>query len=83
MEITTYSNFRQNLKSFMDLVLNSRSPLFITRSKGEDVVLLSKSDYESIQETLYLLGSPKNSERLTRGIEEYKKGEGTKRDLID
>lgn len=83
MEITTYSNFRLHLKSFMDLVLTTRSPLFVTRSKGEDVVVLSKSDYESMQETLYLLGSPKNAERLARGLEEYKKGKGIKRDLID
>lgn len=83
MEITTYSNFRLHLKSFMDLVHTTRSPLFVTRSKGEDVVVLSKSDYESIQETLYLLGSPKNAERLARGLEEYKKGKGIKRDLID
>ena len=83
MEITTYSNFRLHLKSFMDLVLTTRSPLFVTRSKGEDVVVLSKSDYESMQETLYLLSSPKNAERLARGLEEYKKGEGIKRDLID
>lgn len=83
MEITTYSNFRQNLKSFMDLVLSTRSPLFVTRSKGNDVVVLSKSDYESMQETLYLLGSPNNSERLARGIDEYNRGEGIKRDLID
>ena len=67
----------------MDLVLTTRSPLFVTRSKGEDVVVLSKSDYESMQETLYLLSSPKNAERLARGLEEYKKGEGIKRDLID
>ncbi|MCK5101155.1 MAG: type II toxin-antitoxin system prevent-host-death family antitoxin [Cyclobacteriaceae bacterium] len=83
MEITTYSNFRQNLKSFMDLVLSTRSPLFVTRSKGNDIVVLSKSDYESMQETLYLLGSPNNSERLARGIDEYNRGEGIKRDLID
>ena len=83
MEITTYSNFRQNLKSFMDLVLSTSSPLFVTRSKGNDVVVLSKSDYESMQETLYLLGSPNNSERLARGIDEYNRGEGIKRDLID
>ena len=67
----------------MDLVLTTRSPLFVTRSKGEDVVVLSKSDYESMQETLYLLSSPKNAERLARGLEEYKKGEGITRDHID
>lgn len=65
------------------MVLNTRSPLFVSRSKGEDVVVLSKSDYESMQETLYLLGSSKNAERLFKGIEEFKKGKGIKRELLD
>lgn len=83
MEITTYSNFRQNLKAFLDKVLSTHAPLFVSRAKGEDVVVISKSDYVSIQETLYLLGSAKNAERLAKGIEEYKKGQGLKKELID
>ena len=83
MEITTYSNFRQNLKGFMDSVLKNRAPLFITRTKGEDVVMLSKEDYESMEETLYLLSSPRNAERLAKGIREYEEGKGIKRDLND
>ncbi len=83
MEITTYSNFRRNLKSFLDMVLKTRSPLFVSCSKGEDVVILSKSDYESMQETLYLLGSSKNAGRLFKGIEEFKKGKSIKRELLD
>lgn len=83
MEITTYSNFRRNLKSFLDMVLSTRSPLFVSRSKGEDVVVLSKSDYESMQETLYLLSSSKNAERLFKGIDEFKKGKGVKKELRD
>ena len=83
MEITTYSNFRQNLKGFMDSVLKNRAPLFITRTKGEDVVMLSKEDYESMEETLYLLNSPRNAERLAEGIREYEEGKGIKRELVD
>lgn len=83
MEITTYSNFRQNLKSFMDQVFITRSPLFVTRTKGDDIVVMAKSEYESLNETLYLLGSKKNSERLAKGIEEFEKGKGVKRKLID
>jgi len=57
--------------------------LFVTRSKGEDVVVLSKSDYESMEETLYLLSSPKNAERLAQGISEFEQGKGVKKELID
>ncbi len=58
MQITTYSNFRQNLKVFLDNVFVNHDPLFVTRTNGEDVVVLSKTDYESLTETLHLLGNP-------------------------
>jgi antitoxin YefM len=83
MEITSYTNFRQNLKTFLDKVFTDHSPLYVTRTNGEDVVVLSKSDYESMQETFYLLKSPKNAERLLQGLEEYKKGLGQEKQLIE
>ncbi len=83
MEITTYSAFRQNLKSFLDKVLINHAPLFVTRASGQDVVVLSKADYESMQETFYLLKSPANTKRLLEGLEEYEKGLGQEKSLIE
>lgn len=83
MDVTTYTNFRQNLKYFLDKVFKNHSPLFISRTNGEDVVVLSKADYESMQETFHLLKSPANATRLLKGIEEYEKGSGIERDLIE
>lgn len=82
MQTTTYSKFRQNLKTFLDKVLSSRAPILVTRSKGEDVVVISKSDYESLQETLYLLSSPKNSERIAQAIKDYEGGKVKPQDII-
>ncbi len=59
----------------MDSVFKSKAPLYVTRTNGEDMVLISKADYESLQETLYLLSSPANALRLQEGIEQYNKGE--------
>ena len=81
--ITTYTDFRQQLKSYLDKVRSSHSPLFVTSANGEDVVVLSKSDYESMEETFYLLKSPKNAARLLQGIQDYEKGSGTERSLIE
>lgn len=67
----------------MDKVSTDQSPLFVTRTNGEDVVVLSKADYESIMETFYLLKSPKNAERLLKGIEEFEKGLGKEKYLIE
>jgi antitoxin YefM len=83
MEITTYSNFRQNLKSFLDRVFVDHNPLFVTRSNGEDVVVLSKTDYESLKETLHLLSSPRNADRLIKGIEEYEGGGGKEKNMLE
>lgn len=83
MQVTTYSNFRQNLKAFLDKVFVNHDPLFITRTNGEDVVVLSKTDYESLTETLHLLGNPNNAKRLMDGIKEFEDGKGTERNLIE
>ena len=66
----------------MDKVFESKDPLFVTRSNGEDVVVLSKEDYEGMQETLHLLSSPKNAQRLKESLEEYNRGGGKARELI-
>jgi len=74
MKTTTYTKFKQNLKKYLDKVFTDDMPLFVTRENGKDVVVLSKSDYDGMQETFHLMKSPKNAERLIRGLEEYKKG---------
>ncbi|NQZ76717.1 MAG: type II toxin-antitoxin system prevent-host-death family antitoxin [Ekhidna sp.] len=83
MEVTSYSKFRQNLKSYMDKVVHDSNPLYVTRANGEDVVVISKSDYESMDETTYLLSSPKNRERLLNSVEEFKMDKGIKKDMDD
>ncbi|NVM64555.1 antitoxin YefM [Mucilaginibacter sp. SG538B] len=83
MEITTYTAFRQQLKSFLDKVRNDHKPLIVTSANAEDIVVISKADYESMEETFYLLKSPKNAERLLHGIQEYEKGLGQERKLIE
>lgn len=83
MDVTTYSKFRQNLKSFMDKVVKDHNPLYISRSNGEDVVVISRADYESLDETSYLLRSPKNKERLLHSIQEMETGGGVRKDLED
>jgi antitoxin YefM len=83
MEITTYTTFRQKLSSFMNMVTKSHSPLFVTRHGKEDLVLLSKSDYEGMLETFHLMSSPENAKRLNESLEEYNRGGGEAKQLVD
>jgi antitoxin YefM len=83
MEITTLTDFRQNLRHYFEKVFEMGKPLFISRPKGHDMVLISKSESESMQETFHLMKSPKNAERLLQAIEEDQQNTGTVRDLLD
>lgn len=71
------------MKSYLDDVFHNHTPLRVTRTRGENIVVLSESDYESIMETFHLLKSPRNAERLLNAVEHYKKGQGVERKLID
>ena len=83
MEVTTVTDFRQNMRSYFEKVLNMGKPLFISRPKGHDMVLISKSEYVSMQETFHLLSSPNNAERLLSAIEADKEGKGDVHKLLD
>jgi len=82
MNILTFSEARAGLKTVMDDVCRDHSPTVITRVNGEHVVMLSLSDFNSIEETLYLLGSAKNAKRLMESIAQLKAGKTKSRDLI-
>lgn len=83
MEITTLTDFRQNMRAYFERVLALGKPLFISRPKGHDMVLMSKSEYESMQETFHLLQSPRNASRLLNAIEDDQKNAGIAHDLLD
>lgn len=77
------TDFRRNMRAYLEQVFNMDTPLFITRPQGHDVVILSKSEYASMQETLHLLRSPKNAERLYDALEQDKASGGTQQKLRD
>ena len=83
MQSLTVSETRANLKSVLDRVVADKAPIAITRQKGEGVVMISQSEWESIEETLYLLRSPANAKRLLESIAELDAGKGVERDLIE
>ncbi|MDA0747282.1 MAG: type II toxin-antitoxin system prevent-host-death family antitoxin [bacterium] len=68
----SYSQLRQTLKDCLDKVCSEHHPLLVKRKNGEDVVILSKEDYTSLEETIYLLRSPKNVRRLQESLESQK-----------
>lgn len=61
---TTYTQLRANLAKLLDEVTVNREVVIVRRRKGEDVALVSATEFTSLMETAYLLRSPKNAERL-------------------
>lgn len=81
MKAITYTSARGNLASTMQQVCEDHEPVIITRKNSQAVVMMSLDDYEAINETAYLLRSPKNAKRLMRSIEDLDGGKGTVREL--
>ena len=76
MRTISYSEARQNLSATMMKAL-------ITRQNGEACVLMSLEEYNSLEETAYLLRSPANARRLMDSIDSLKSGKGTEKDIIE
>ena len=82
MDAVSYSDLRQNLKSYMDKVFSDHDPLIITRKNNENLVLISIDEYNSLMETSYLLSNEANSEHLKTSIAQYVAGKAKKRELL-
>jgi antitoxin YefM len=83
MESLSFSDARANLKAVMDRAVADKVAIAITRQKAEGVVIVSESEWASIEETLYLLRSPRNAERLLEAIRGLEAGDGEEHDLIE
>lgn len=82
MKAITYTAARSNLAKTMKDVCDDHDPVIITRKQHDAVVMMSLEDYEALNETAYLLHSPKNTKRLLESIEELEKGKGKERKMI-
>ena len=77
MEIVNYTEARNNFKKVLDRVSDDCDSTVITRRDREDVVLMAKSEYDSLMETIYLLKSPANAKHLTDAISRELKQENS------
>ena len=74
MIAANYSEFRTGLKSYLDSVEDDNETLIIKRKSGKGTVMISLDEYNSIMETLHLLSSKKNADRLYESIQQMKAG---------
>lgn len=81
MRALSYTALRNRLAKTMEKVCEDHEPIIITRKSEGAVVMLSLEDYESLEETTYLLRSPKNVKRLIESISQLEEGKGFEKDL--
>jgi antitoxin YefM len=81
MIAANFSEFRTNLKAFLDEVEENHETLIIKRKTGKGTVVISLDEYNSIMETVHLLSSKNNADRLFESIEQMKNGETVEQDM--
>jgi antitoxin YefM len=72
MEVLSYTFARNKFAQVMEQVCNDHAPVLITRQENKPVVLMSLEDYNAMEETLYLLNSPANAEKLQEAIQAFR-----------
>lgn len=78
-----FTEFRQNLATHLDEVVDSRAPLLVTRKGGRSVVVIAEEEWRGVEETLHLMSNPHNAKHLLDSIAELDAGKGIERDLIE
>jgi antitoxin YefM len=81
MQAMQYSNARNNLRSMIDKVCNDFDEFIITTKDAKSAVLISYEEYSAMKETMYLLSSKNNRDRLTHSIDEIENLQFTKKEI--
>ena len=81
MLTTTISDFRSNIKKYLDRVTENFETLIISRGRNRGIVIMSLDEYNSLNATQYELSSKINEQRLDKAIEKLKKGNSFTREL--
>lgn len=74
MNVLSYTEARASFKQTMDNVCLHHDPTIVTRQRGDPIVMMSLADYNSMEETLYLLSNSENAKRLMESVEQVKAG---------
>ncbi len=83
MIATNFTEFRTDLKGYLDNVEENNEILIIKRNSGKGAVMISLDEYNSLLETVHLLKSKANSDRLFESIKQMKDGDRFSKNLIE
>ena len=81
MQAIFYSQARNNLREIINKVCDNFDEYIITTKDDKSAVILSYEEYSSMKETMYLLSSKKNRDRLNDAVEQIENLKFTKKDI--
>lgn len=83
MVTTTISDFRKDIKKYLNRVTENFETLIINRGKDSGVVVISLDEYNALMTTQHEMSSERNKARLDSAIEKFKKGDSFSKELLD
>ncbi len=82
MQAVLYSQARNNLREIINKVCDNVEEFIITTKEKQSVVLISQEEYNSMKETLYLLSSKNNRDRLLNAVEEIESSSFLRKEVV-
>lgn len=83
MLTTTISDFRKDIKKYLDDVTRNFETLIIHRGKDTGVVVISIDEYNSLTATQHELSSKANEKRLDSAVDKLKSGDSFQKDIFE
>ena len=78
-----YTNFRENMKDYMDKATNDYETMIVTRKNNKNVVMISEETYNNLMENVYVMGNKSNYDWLMESKEQLESGKFKEHDLIE
>ena len=79
-----YSNFRQNLKTYMRKARQDADPILVTNTDPQDnIIVMNADDYDSLMETMRVYDNPYLRDKISRGLRQARAGHAAAHDIAE
>lgn len=83
MLAVNYTNLRDNMKSYMDMITDDYETMIVTRKDNKNVVMISEETYNNLMENVYVMGDKANYDWLMESKTQLERGNVAKHNLIE
>jgi len=83
MIAVNYTQFRNGMKSHMDLVTDDYEAVVVTRKENKNVVIISEETYNNLLENIHVMGNKANYDWLMESKKQLESGRAKRKELIE